>query len=361
MLRQKKIRFVALAGVAVLAIPMTACATDNTPGSPGNPGVTGSGNLAIYTGRDKAEVAEVVAAFEAANPQYKGKVTTVIAGTQDNLDRLRAEKGNPQAGFLWGGTQQQLEQAANEGLLIPYRMKNDPLVKANYKDSRYYWYAEMLLPEVIIYNTKLLDAKAAPKDWADLVKPEWKGKIVIRDVMASGTMRTIYSALIWKNLQPGNDPQPGYDFLKKLDANTVSYAATPEDMYAQLDQGVGSVTLWNLQDALIQPLKNSRPWKYVMPSSGAPVLLDAVGVVNNPDQLQAARDFEDFLMSPAEQAKLAADYYQVPAETLPDSAKPKWLADLTLVEMPVEWTLLATNQDTWMTYWADHIKGKGNG
>jgi iron(III) transport system substrate-binding protein len=177
--------------------------------------------------------------------------------------------------------------------------------------------------------------------------------------MPSGTMRTIYSAMVYQQFATGGSPQPGYDFLKALDANTVAYTATPDDMYTQLDQGTGVVTVWNLQDALIQPLKNNRPWSYVMPTSGAPVLLDAVGIINNKAQNQAAKDFEDFLMEPTMQAKLAKDYYQVPAMEIPAADKPAWLTSLKLKEMPIDWKVLGANQDKWMTYWVDNIKGKG--
>lgn len=353
-----------VAATVALGLTMTGCtgggtASTTAPAGGSSTGATATAqSLTIYTGRDKDEVKWAVAEFEKANPQYKGKVQTVIAGAQDNLDRLRAEKGNPQAGFLWGGTQQQLEQAAKEGLLMKPDFKYADKIKAAYKDPAGQWYAEMLLPEVIIYNKNLVKPEEAPKDWADLVDPKWKGKIVIRDVMPSGTMRTIYSAMIYNYYAKDGKPDAGYDFLKKLDANTVNYAANPDDMYMQLDQGVGTITLWNLQDALIQPLKNGRPWAYVMPSSGAPVLVDAVGVVNNPNQSKAATDFMNFIMEPKMQAKLAADYYQLPAIEIADSDKPAWMKDFKLVEQKIDWKVFAENQAAWMKYWSENIKRK---
>lgn len=347
----------------VLAACGSPTPTTGTSGSPTSAGAGGSSSgptqsLTIYTGRDKTEVAWVVAEFEKANPQYAGKVKTVIAGAQDNLDRLRAEKSNPQAGFLWGGTMQQFQQASAEGLLKPVTLKNDAKIQSDYKAPDNSWYSEMLLPEVIIYNSNLVKDADAPKDWADLVDPKWKDKIVIRDVMASGTMRTIYAAMIYQAYAKDGKPDAGYDFLRKLNTNTVSYAANPDDMYVQLDQGVGVITLWNLQDALIQPLKNKRPWKYVMPTSGAPVLLDGVGVVKNSNQDKAAEDFANFLMEPGMQAKLAADYYQLPAMDLGSAPKPAWMQDFKLVQQKIDWKVFGANQDTWMKYWADNIKKK---
>ncbi len=352
--------------VALSSLVLSGCAPDSTPAGGATTGAdatTGGDataqSLTIYTGRDKDEVAWVVSEFEKKFPQYAGKVQTVIAGAQDNLDRLRAEKSNPQAGFLWGGTQQQLEQAASEGLLTPYDAKYAGKIADNRKAADNQWFAEMLLPEIIVYNKTLVSEADAPKDWSDLIKPEWKDKIVIRDVLPSGTMRTIYSAMVYQSFVTDKSPEAGYAFLKALDANTVAYTATPEDMYTQLDQGTGVVTVWNLQDALIQPLKNKRPWSFVMPSSGAPVLLDAVGIIKNKAQDQAAKDFMDFLMEPTMQAKLATDYYQVPAMKIDDADKPDWLAKLVIKEMKIDWKVLGEHQDEWITYWAENIKAKG--
>src|SRR5262249_9809581 len=92
----------------ILASGCKATPADNSPQA-----------LTIYTARDKDEVEHVIDLFTMKYPQYKGSVNTIRLSAQAALDRLRAEKSNPQAGFLWGGTLQGLEQAANEGLLAP--------------------------------------------------------------------------------------------------------------------------------------------------------------------------------------------------------------------------------------------------
>ena len=349
-----------ISGIVCLSLLASGCGSgpENVPTNTDS-GTASAENLIIYTGRDQDEVAAVVDLFTQKYPEYKGKVDTVILGAQDALDRLRAEKSNPQAGFLWGGTLQGLQQAASEGLLAPSHPANANLIDAARKDPQGRWYAEMLLPEVIVYNHDLLKPEQAPKDWDDLITPAFKGKIVIRDVMPSGTMRTIYSAMIYRQYEKTGSPEAGYEWLKKLDANTVIYTPNPDDMYLKLDRGVGPVTLWNLQDALIQPLKNNRPWSYVMPASGAPILLDGVGVVNNPKSMQAALQFENFLLDPKLQAQLARDYYQIPAIPLPDADKPKWLAKLNIKEMKVDWDVMSQKQMEWMSFWSDNIKGKG--
>jgi iron(III) transport system substrate-binding protein len=344
--------------LALLTVALASACGGPETDKPVTPNSEETQNLLIYTGRDKDEVAHVVDLFTQKHPQYSGKVETVILPAQDALSRLRAEQSNPQAGFLWGGTIQALQQAAREELLAPSNPTHAGLIDASRKDPQGRWHAEMLLPEVIVYNHDILKAEDAPKDWDDLITPAFKGKIIIRDVANSGTMRTIFSAMIYR--QNGADsPGAGYAWLKKLDANTATYAANPDDMYFKIDRGVGTVTLWNLQDALIQPLKNKRPWSYVIASSGVPVLLDGVGIVANPRMTRAAEDFQNFLLEPKLQAQLAKDYYQIPAMEVPDADKPEWLGRLNIKEMKIDWELIGQKEKEWIDYWSKNIKGKG--
>ena len=62
--------------------------------------------LTIYTARDKKVTTFVVDKFTAKYPEYKGKVEVLNLGAQEILERVRAEKANPQADVWWGGTQQ---------------------------------------------------------------------------------------------------------------------------------------------------------------------------------------------------------------------------------------------------------------
>ena len=103
-----------------------------------------------------------------------------------------------------------MQQAADEGLLVASQPASGNLIDASRKDPQGRWYAEMLLPEVIIYNHDLLKPEDAPKEWDDLITPAFKDKIVIRDVLASGTMRTIFSALIYRHYAKTGSPDAGF-------------------------------------------------------------------------------------------------------------------------------------------------------
>lgn len=335
-----------LAGVLTVAGLTTGCGL--TPAG-------GESGLTIYTARDKALAEAVVDDFEAAFPEYQGKVRVLTLGAQEAAERVAAERGRPQADIWWGGSQQQFTQAADDGLLDPVPAQVRDRVPERYRDAEGRWVGEMILAEVVFYNEQMLTPEQAPQDWDDLVKPEYRDKVVVRDVAASGTMRSIYSAMISRKGTPDN-PEPGYDWLRALDANTKIYAANPTDLYLRMQRQEAPISVWNLQDVMLQQKKTGAPFKTVATTSGVPQLIDGVAKVQGGPNAAAADKFLDFLLSPDKQKQMAEDYYQIP--TVEQAGEPSWLAPLGLHEMPVDWNVVAGREDEWIAYWSEHIKNR---
>ncbi|SDF13766.1 extracellular solute-binding protein [Sporolituus thermophilus] len=312
--------------------------------------------LVIYTARENPVTELVIPKFKQKYPDYDVQVMTM--GAQQILERVRAEKNNPQADFWWGGTQAALMTAAKEGLLEAYKPTFADKIPAMYKDSQDRWYGEMLLPEVIMYNDKALKKEDLPKDWDDLLDPKYKGQIIIRGVLPSGTMRTIYSAMIYR--QDPNNPQKGYDWLAKLDANTKEYATDPATLYIKLTREEGKLSLWNLQDVLLQREKHGRPLNFALPASGVPILVDGVGIIKGAKHSEAAKKFYEFLFDEQLQIELAHKTYQIPTRTdISKDKMPDWYKGLNLKPLNIDWLVLAEKEKEWMQYWDQNIKGKG--
>ena len=140
--------------------------------------------------------------------------------------------------------------------------------------------------------------------------------------MASGTMRTIFSAMIYRQFAANGSADAGYEWLKKLDANTAVYTPTPDDMYLKLDRGVGTVT--SLEPAGRADSASEKQPAMVLRHSG----VRRSGFARRSRRRQQSQndasgdDFENFLLEPQLQAQLAKDYYQIPAIRLPDADKP---------------------------------------
>jgi iron(III) transport system substrate-binding protein len=347
-------RLALVLALGAMTAGLAACGSDAE--EPSSPGTVAAEKFVVYSARDKKVTDYVVEQFVAKFPEYQGKVEVLNMGAQEVLERTRAEKTNPQGSVWWGGTQQGLTAGANEDLLEAWQPAFAGQMDARYKDPQGRWFGEILLPEVIMYNNKAIPADQAPKDWDDLIAPQWKDKIIIRDVAASGTMRSIYASMIQRLSKDGSNPQPGYDWLRKLDANTVDYAANPTDLYVKMSREQGTVSAWNLQDILLQSEQSNMPFGYVMPASGAPVLVDGVAVIKGGNSV-GAKAFLEFIFDGALRANLAKDFFQIPA--VPIAEQPEWLSKLNLKPMDVDWNVIGQKETEWITYWNAEIKNKG--
>lgn len=315
-----------------------------------------SGKLVIYTGRDEEMVQNVIDQFNEKYPDIEVEFLTM--GAQQILERLRGEKANPQADFWWGGTQSALIVGANEDLLHAWQPSFIDSIDTTHKDVDGRWFGEMLLPEVIMINSDLLTKETGPQDWDDLLDPKWKDQILIRGVLASGTMRTIYSSMIVR--QGADSPDKGYEWLLQLDANTKEYTQDPNALYLKLTRQEGSVSLWNLQDILLKKYTTDYPFDYIYPKSGAPILVDGVAVVNNAKNLENAKLFVEFLFEKEMVTQLANDYYQIPTRSDIDKASmPEWYQELDLKTFDIDWQLMSDKEAEWMEYWDNNIKGRG--
>ncbi len=317
---------------------------------------TPSGKLVIYTGRDEEMVQSVIDQFNKKYPDIEVEFLTM--GAQQILERLRGEKANPQADFWWGGTQSALIVGANEDLLHAWQPSFIDSIDGTHKDVDGRWFGEMLLPEVIMINSDLLTKENGPQDWDELLDPKWKDQILIRGVLASGTMRTIYSSMIVR--QDANSPDKGYEWLLQLDANTKEYTQDPNALYLKLTRQEGSVSLWNLQDILLKKYTTDYPFDYIYPKSGAPILVDGVAVVNNAKNLENAKLFVEFLFEKEMVTQLANDYYQIPTRSDIDKASmPEWYQELDLKTFDIDWQQMSDKEAEWMEYWDNNIKGRG--
>lgn len=312
-----------------------------------------SGDLVVYTARDQEVVDKVTEMFNEKYPDIDLEVLTM--GAQEIMERVRGEKENPGGDFWWGGTQSAFMQATEEGLLEPYEPSFEDAIEAEHKDPDHHWYGEMLLPEVIMINSDELTPESAPQDWDDLLDSEWEDEIIIRGVLPSGTMRTIYSAMIYK--EDPDDPEKGYEWLEKLDANTREYAQDPTNLYLKLARQEGTISLWNLQDILIQAHANNQPFDYVVPESGAPILVDGVGIIKDAKNQENAELFYEFLFEEDTVIELSEETYQIPSRTdIDEDSMPEWYQELELKELDLDWEVLSENEMDWMEHWDNHIK-----
>ncbi len=305
---------------------------------------------------------EMLAAFEKLyEKQHPGvDVQWLDMGSQDVYDRIRTERENPQADIWWGAPSITFSRAEDEGLLQPYIPTWDSAVPPEFKSAKGNWYGTFVTPEVIMYNNQLLNAGDVPKDWDGLLDPRWAGKIVIRYPLASGTMRIIFCAMIERGYRSTGSTDGGFEWLRRLDANTKAYVADPTQLYLNIARGDGSITLWNLPDIVLQVNLNGYPFGYVIPESGTPLITDCIAIIKGTKRLAEAKRFYEFVTSQESMITQAEKFYRIPARRdIPAARLPAWVRDLHLKSMEIDWKMMAANEKAWMKTWDEDIKGRG--
>jgi putative spermidine/putrescine transport system substrate-binding protein len=101
------------------------------------------------------------------------------AGSGDEIEAIKANKGNkgPQApdvidvGLSFGPA------ARKEGLLQPYKVATWETIPADAKDAEGYWYGDYY--GVLAFEINADIVKNVPRDWADLLKPEYRNAVAL--------------------------------------------------------------------------------------------------------------------------------------------------------------------------------------
>lgn len=332
---------------AMATVTLTACGDSGTV-------------LTVYSPHGREQLVLFEERFEAANPGVD--VQWVDMGSQEALDRVRSERANPQGDVWYGGPALFFSRAAAEGLLAPYRPSWTDAVLPEARGPGDAYFGVYLTPAVIAYNSEAVTREEAPRDWDEILDPVWKGKVLIRDPLASGTMRTIFGMVMFRSLQTTGDEQSGYEWLRRLDSQTKEYVLNPAILYQKLARQEGVVTLWNLPDVL-RVQDQGFPLDYVLPESGTPVLVDGIAVIEGTKQPELARAFVEYIGSVQGQLLAARQAFRNLTRTdIPGDSLPDWLVKVNseLQPMEVNWQVLEEQGREWMRYWDANIRGSGS-
>jgi iron(III) transport system substrate-binding protein len=282
-------------------------------------------------------------------------------GSQEVYDRVRSEKANPQADVWFGGPNTIFARGVRDGLLQAFRPSWSGVIPPESRGPRDLYFGVYRTPAVIVYNSGAVAAADAPRDWDDLLDPRWKGKILIRYPIASGTMRAIFGMILERSLAETGSTDRGFQWLSRLDAQTKEYVINASILVEKVARREGLVTVWDLPDVLLE-MQRSKDLAYVFPSSGTPVIDDAVALVAGAKHARQAQDLIEWLGTPEAELLAAEKVYRLPARTdLPPDRLPDWARDVEKKMTPakMDWDLLDREGQAWMAKWDREVRGKG--
>jgi len=289
-----------------------------------------AGELVVYCSVQEEWCRPMVAVFEKTTGI---KVSMTRKSSGEVYAQIKAEAANPKGDIWWGGTGDPHLQAAEENLTQAYKSPMLPQLQdwavrqaeqSGYKTVGIYSGALGFS-----YNKPALEKKGipAPKCWADLIKPAFKGEIQVADPNSSGTAYTMLATMVQLM---GEDK--AFDYMKALHRNVNQYTKSGAAPARAAAVGESIVGITFMHDGVSQAITGA-PLVVVAPCEGTGYEIGSMSIVKGARNLENAKKWVDFALGAQIQILGAnAKSFQVPsnknAATPPEAPK---LKDIKLI------------------------------
>jgi iron(III) transport system substrate-binding protein len=172
---------------------------------------------------------------------------------------------------------------------------------ADQKDADGMWATVCAWLSVIGYNSKLVKPEDAPKSYADLLDPKWKGKIVKAHPSYSGAILTTTFAL---------NKALGWEFFEKLAQQRIMQVQSAADPPKKLSLGERAVQADGNDYSVILLKEAGHPVEVVYATEGSPLIIVPQGIFRSAPNPNAARLLQSFFFSAEAQEMLPHTYAQ---------------------------------------------------
>jgi iron(III) transport system substrate-binding protein len=174
------------------------------------------------------------------------------------------------------------------GILAPYVPEDVANYPADHKDEDGQFASFRVWLSIIAYNTGLVKAEEAPRSFADLLDPKWKGKIVKAHPGYSGTIMTA-------TYQMQRDL--GWKWFEQLAKQNIMQVQSSADPPKKLDLGERGVMADGNEYNIFQLKENGRPVEPVYATEGSPLIIGPNGIFKSSPNPNAAKLFQSFCFS----------------------------------------------------------------
>jgi len=282
--------------VFLIALIISSCNTD-------------SNVVVVYTTVDQIFSEPILKGFE----NETGIIVKVVYDTEETkstgvLNRLIAEKENPQCDVFWSGDPARTIVLKKKGITSPYQSTVANDIDPVFKDPGYHWIGFSARARVLIYNKNLLEKEDVPQSIFDLTNEQCKGKVAIANPLFGTT--TFHIAVLFTALGDEKAKQ----FLTDLKNNQVVIATSNGDVKKRVVQGEVSCGLTDTDDAY-EAIKEGANIGVVFLDQqgiGSLIMPNTVNLIKNSRNYENGKKMMDYLLSKETEAKLAKSCAQMP-------------------------------------------------
>jgi iron(III) transport system substrate-binding protein len=272
--------------------------------------------------------------FEA---KYGITVNYVRMSSGESLARVRAEKDNPQFDIWWGGPIDSFVAAKEEGLLEAYDSPNykNLLDQTKYKDPENYWVGIYVGSLGFCTNKDWLADNPGvepPKSWDDLLKPEFRGQVMVAHPSTSGTSYTALATV----LQLRGEEQ-GWEYARQYAGQVLQFTKSGAAPAKFVGQGEAAVCIVFSHDIVHEIEDNGLPLELTFPEEGTGYEIGGMGILKGAKNMDAAKKWFDWALT-AEAQALGPKYkaYQAPTVKGVELSHPE-LLQVNLIDYDFQW------------------------
>jgi iron(III) transport system substrate-binding protein len=282
------------------------------------------------------------------------KVDVQYGGTNAIVNRLIAERGNPNADVWYGGGGLlSFLYGKREGITTPYTppaFKDLPVQQGNVylRDKDWHFCGAEVFVIGFAYNPKRVSKEEAPKTWKDLLDRKWRGQIQMPNPAASGTSTLTVLSLIMQELKKGGSEKDAWAYFEALNKNVSLFpesGAAPTRAVAKGDAKIAicfSFMPWGLA-------ARGESVDFILPEQ-TPVIANPVALVKGSKRPENGKKLYDFIVGPGGQ-KILADHSQIILNPDVKPTTPLSFTDVAKNAMPLDVDWAEANYDRIRNEW----------
>ncbi|NOZ21850.1 MAG: extracellular solute-binding protein [Planctomycetes bacterium] len=268
-----------------------------------------AGTVVVYVSEDQVFSEPILKGFEKETGiQVKAVYDTEEAKSTGAMNRLIAEKDNPQADVYWANEPIRAEVLKQKEISTPYVSPNAKDIPIVFKDPDGYWTGFSARARVLVVNKSVKDK---PKTILAYTDPRWKGKSVITNPLFGTTTAEVAALFtIWGDEQ-------AKQFMAAVRHNDVAISTNNGESADFVAAGRVDFSLVDSDDA-VNRMRQGKPVTMVYPDQGENgigcfIVPNAAVLIKGSPHPKAARRLVDYLLSRETERKLAfADCAQIP-------------------------------------------------
>ena len=245
------------------------------------------GELHWYTSAPEGAAEAFLAAFHAKHPYIRTHLRR--SSTFDIVSQIQheIEGGDVRADVFHVLDVGAFIDLRRSGELLQYQSPEESAIREDFRQPGYWW-AMRVVALGMAYNPKRLPADQAPKTWEDLLRPEFGGKIGLKDAATAGTAYAEYFLL---------RQRLGTIFWERMAEQRPRISRSAKEVMAGLESGDILVAGEMAGYAILAAQERGESIVGIWPKEGVPFTPGPVAILARSPHPNAAKLFIDYALS----------------------------------------------------------------